>query len=340
MKKLISRITYYFHRLFDMDFKSFFKEINTLHKISGKSRVFLFFDIILSSIRYGAGYVEYSEFEFYLLNAKQRATYLTTTHSYRAHMRFNDRNYWYIFNDKNEFMRVFKDFVKRESLDLRVDSFEDFKQFVAKHDRFFVKELAQYSGVGIDFYESKDIDDVQALYEKLNANNQMTIEEFFVQHEEMSKLSLKSVNTIRMITFVDDHRVPHLLVSALKSGTDNIYDNIGQGGMYTILSEEGRIIYPMIDQNNHTYEVHPLTKQKFIGFQVPHFDKAIEMVKKAALVVPEMRYIGWDVAIGPDGPEIIEGNDSSGPFQVIPSISKDKQGLLPLYESLMGSLRK
>ena len=38
-------------------------------------------------------------------------------------------------------------------------------------------------------------------------------------------------------------------------------------------------------------------------------DKALELVKSAAKLVPEMRWIGWDVAITEDGAAIIEGNN-------------------------------
>jgi len=42
---------------------------------------------------------------------------------------------------------------------------------------------------------------------------------------------------------------------------------------------------------------------------VPHMDKAIALVKDAARLIPEMRYVGWDVAITVDGAAIIEGNN-------------------------------
>lgn len=38
------------------------------------------------------------------------------------------------------------------------------------------------------------------------------------------------------------------------------------------------------------------------------FFEAVEMCKKAALVVPQVGYIGWDVAITPTRPVLVEGN--------------------------------
>ena len=36
------------------------------------------------------------------------------------------------------------------------------------------------------------------------------------------------------------------------------------------------------------------------------------MLKKATALVPEVGYIGWDIAITPTGPIIIEGNTTPG----------------------------
>ena len=36
------------------------------------------------------------------------------------------------------------------------------------------------------------------------------------------------------------------------------------------------------------------------------------MIKRAALVIPEVRLVGWDVAITSNGVQIIEGNHNPG----------------------------
>ena len=59
------------------------------------------------------------------------------------------------------------------------------------------------------------------------------------------------------------------------------------------------------------------------------------MVKEAAKVVPEIGYVGWDIAIGEKEPIMIEGNCYPGVFQVKPSLSKEKVGLIPKYNEVM-----
>lgn len=340
MKKILWKIRYYFWRVRNMDYKGLWDAINFVKERTNRNRLFIFIDMAISSIRYGSGYVDYCEFEFYDISHEKRATYLTMSHSAVAVKRFNDRDYVKYFDDKGLFAKRFEKYLGREVLDLREASKEDFIDFTKRHEEFMAKAFDQLAGEGIDYVRTDEIDDVNALYDKFMENRQFILEEFIKQDPEMQKLSLKSVNTIRMVTFIDDEGIPHLLVSALKSGDKSIIDNIGQGGMYTILADDGSIQYPMIDQNGNKFTTHPTTGLDLLSFKVPRYEEMKKMVLEASLEIPEVRYIGWDVALGVDGPCIIEGNSSSGPFQPIPSITEDKLGYLPLFEKYMGPLRK
>ena len=75
------------------------------------------------------------------------------------------------------------------------------------------------------------------------------------------------------------------------------------------LNEDGTIGSRVVDDLANVYEEHPMAKIKFDTVKVPFVKEAYEMALKAALVVPEMRYIGWDIAITPKGPVIMEGNE-------------------------------
>ena len=61
----------------------------------------------------------------------------------------------------------------------------------------------------------------------------------------------------------------------------------------------------------------------------------LDFVKELGMVVPKVRYVGWDIAITDDGPVVVEGNNFSGIFQVKPSISGIKTGDLPNYRKYM-----
>ena len=65
-----------------------------------------------------------------------------------------------------------------------------------------------------------------------------------------------------------------------------------------------------------------------------YIKEAVETVKKAAMIVPDVRYIGWDVAITEKGPAIIEGNNYAAyDFPQLPDRSQNKEGLLKLLRN-------
>lgn len=60
-------------------------------------------------------------------------------------------------------------------------------------------------------------------------------------------------------------------------------------------------------------EAHPDTGFRFENFKIPYFKEACELVKNATKHIPN-GYIGWDVAITPLGPTIVEGNEDASIF--------------------------
>ena len=64
--------------------------------------------------------------------------------------------------------------------------------------------------------------------------------------------------------------------------------------------------------------------------------EAIALAKEAAHEIPQVAHVGWDMAITPTGPAIIEGNDFPGTdlCQLAPHYP-EKQGLWPYYKEIL-----
>ena len=62
------------------------------------------------------------------------------------------------------------------------------------------------------------------------------------------------------------------------------------------------------DLRNKYYLKHPSTGIIMPGYKIPNYDLVVEFVKRAALQNPRARWIGWDVAVTPNGCEMVEGN--------------------------------
>ncbi|MBR4469718.1 MAG: hypothetical protein IKS54_00185 [Erysipelotrichaceae bacterium] len=252
----------------------------------------------------------------------------------------NEKDYIDLFNDKLQFNEVFKDYLGREFLNIEKSSFEDFKAFCKGKDQFFCKPADSCSGKGI--YKNIYLDensDLKQIYDYLRENH-LFIEESIIQNEEMKKLNPTSINTVRVTTLLDKHNEAHVMYALQRIGIENMsVDNVGSGGIYTVLSEDGRIICPCwSDKTISTYTKHPTTGMELIGFKVPCFTEALELCKNAARVEKHIKYIGWDIAISDKGPVIVEGNPLPGydmPQNYF--VTNNDIGLKPEFEKVLNN---
>lgn len=290
------------------------------------TKKFIIFDILYCSIKYQAAFYDYLEFEFYDLNKKQRSTFLTNGKNNEIVRRFNNKKYWHILDNKQEFNDYFKKYLKRDYL--KPNSTEQqFHSFIQNKKMIILKPIDGVGGDGIQIFSTNEPN----LYEK---SKNYLLEEIISQHHDLSKLYDQSVNSIRVFTFFDGKEA-YLLQAILKIGNNGVIDNFSSGGMYAFLDEKGVVITPAIDKDDNIYTVHPLSHQKIIGFQVPLFDKIIEIAMNAAKEIPQIAYIGWDITANEKEAVIIEGNSYPGVFQIKPRFNKEKTGILPKYEKIM-----
>ena len=326
----MNQLKHYLKRLRNMNFKRMFDVADKVKKITGKPKIWIVTDMVISSILYSAGYLEYFEYEFFLLSHKQRKTFMTAADSNKIIVRYNQKDYRHFFSDKSLFNQTFHDLVGRDWVDIRHASKDERDDFLKRHDVIMIKETQNLMGTGIERVVLAEVDP-EDLYHQCMQSGQYLWEEFFIQHPKMNELYDKSVNTLRIITFFDGSKT-HVLESVIKMGNGGHLDNFGAGGMYSILDDRGEVLYPAFDGEGDAYPVHPASETPIVGFQVPLFDDVIRLVTKASQRIPQVPYVGWDVAIGPNGPVLIEGNYNTGVFQMKPSLSGQKTGLKPKFK--------
>lgn len=329
----MSKLKYILRCIKHLDIKNMFNVARKLSKKTKKFTIFILIDIIYCAIKYGAGYYDYQEFEFYNLTNKERSTYITRIKNNQIIKRYNNKEEFYKFDNKEVFNELFNDYLKRDYIILK-DNEKEFEKFAKKHNEFIVKPINGEGGKGVDKCVVNSKTNLNKLYKTLISNNQLLCEEFIMQHKDINKLYAKSVNTLRLFTFITDNIVV-VLNSVFKIGNGGVTDNFSSGSMYTFVNDEGIIIAPAIDRNDNYYEVHPITNERIIGYKIPFYKESCDLVKSAALVVPTVRYVGWDVAITNEGPVIVEGNSYPGIFQMKPSFNKEHKGLIEKYQKYM-----
>ncbi len=276
-------------------------------KRNNKSVLYVKFDMIKNFIRYGIGYTDYLKGDYINLTKEQKKTYVTTKSFYKLLHYLNNPKYDACMSDKLVFNKIFSKYLGREWIDIRVTSLDEFKSFLKGKKTIFAKPPTDFGGHGIQKITVKEIKDVEKLYEELKKKKLNLIEDGLVQHEELNKINPYAVNSFRIVTLVKDGKA-YILANALRINVD---DNpaIGCQDAYMRLNEQGIICSRVIDDVANVYEEHPLAKIKFNTVKVPYVKEAFKMALEAALVVPEVRYVGWDFAITENGPVIMEGNE-------------------------------
>lgn len=330
----MGKVKYLFKRIIKMDYKNMFKITKAIAKKTKKNYISILTDMVKCGIKYQAGYYDYQEFEFYNLNKEQRKTYLTRGKNNEIVKRFNDKTSFHKFENKVEFNKIFNKYLKRNWMVLENNNYNEFEKFLKENKAIIVKPIDDEGGHGVEKFVYDTSTDCKQIYNKLLENNQLLVEECIKQHEKMDELYSKSVNTMRMFTFYKNGE-PYFLQAVLKIGNGGVVDNFSSGGMYTYVSNEGNVYVEAIDREDHIYTEHPISGEKIVGFKVPMFKEAVELVKECAKVIPEIAYVGWDVAISDKGPVIVEGNCFPGVYQVKPSLVDKKEGLIPKYNEIM-----
>ena len=311
--------------------KSIFNIVGKIHNKTHKCRLFLLIDIVFCSIKYGAGPYDYQEFEFYNLNSKERKTYLTRVKNNAIVRMFNDKEISKKFDDKVEFNKIFNEYLKRDWLYLN-NNYDEFVKFCEGKEDFIAKPVGGSGGEGIELIKI-DKKKLKKTYEYLVSNNKLLVEEKIIQNKKIGMLNKTSVNTFRIVSFFDGKET-HILNVVFKIGNGGVTDNFSSGSMYTFV-RDGKIIVPAIDRDDNIFYEHPISKIKIVGYEIPNYDKAINLVKECAKKIPEVKYVGWDVAITDKGAVIIEGNCFPGVYQIKPSFVEDKVGLIPIFEKAM-----
>ncbi len=314
------------------------QNIQAIHRETGKNRAFLFCDMIWCTFRYNVGYLDYHVFGFAVNRGRNRKTFMTMNHNVALARMVNDSSCYPILNDKFQFLEHYGSFAGRQWLDLRSATPQELEAFCKAHPVVFAKPHSDFGGNGVERLDAHQIDNYEALYARLTEGKQYLLEEAICQHEELNRLCPSSVNTLRVVTLLVNGQAQYVYsLLRMGSGQSNV-DNISSGGMYTLIEADGIMHYPAFcDKTGLYYDTHPFTGTKFQGYSLPYFKESIELCKHAAMVEPRLGYIGWDVAITPKGPVLVEGNNLPGyDMAQNAKFHPDGIGLLPVFEALVG----
>lgn len=190
---------------------------------------------------------------------------------------------------------------------------EQMLDVICEEPAVFIKcATASSGGNGVRFVDKKECEDyrqqIKQIIEKIDVD--IVIQKPIVQHKDLSKLNESSVNTMRILTVLRNDEVK-IYSSLLRIGKAN--SKVDNGAISVGITDDGKLKEYGHYLTGDRVTSHPGSGVVLKNYQLPSFDKARELVKKAHFCVPHFKMVSWDIAIGEDGePILIEANLSDG----------------------------
>ena len=163
---------------------------------------------------------------------------------------------------------------------------------------------------GTWFAEGQKLTQEQLLRSDVN----FVFQPLIVNHPDIRILNPSTLNTLRIVTCITKKGNYELWApGVLRVGrADRSVDNFHQGGVAVGIDEIGRLKQYGYSQDHELRYAkiarHPDTEHEFLGHVVPMYQEAVELCLKTHRLFPTLKAIGWDVAITPSGPMLLEAN--------------------------------
>jgi Sugar-transfer associated ATP-grasp len=233
-------------------------------------------------------------------------------------------------------------------------TFSEFRKNLTESEKlhFFLKPINGGKGNGIQKMtvretcfeiNTKEIVNEAAFHDTLFSRSryqEFIVQPEIIQHELLNRINPSSVNTIRIDTFIQGNSVINNAAFLRMSKGYTHTDNWSQGGIIVRIDLDTGVLDDF-GKTNAKYgrlhiQEHPLSGFRFAGTPIPFWSEVKEVVCEAALVLRPLKFLGWDVAIGTDGPILVEANHDFAIF----SLQEASRGLrkTPVGETLLQTL--
>jgi len=296
------------------NYKRFYNNLKKLkkEKITKFPAPVLFLDAALSCVLFGSGLSDYLNYKFYNKSLKKRKEYVTIGYMNKIYKRVAALEYAEFFSNKINFHKNFKKFARRDFYSPE-ESLENLKEFLNRNKVFIVKPVIGLGGTDIKIMSLEEVNNLKEFQEDLK-RKKLFLEEKITQNEKWAEICPKSINTIRAMTKINKNNKPELFFAAARIGNGtSVTDNFHQGGMAVKIDfKSGKLSGNGMDKELNVFEKHPITGTKFDGFEIPFWQEIKNISLEAAMVNNKVKVVGWDIAITPNGPLIIESNRGPG----------------------------
>jgi hypothetical protein len=148
---------------------------------------------------------------------------------------------------------------------------------------------------------------------RLSEGTDWLVEEYFIQHPVMAGLNPLSVNTVRIWIYERLTTGAMVITAYTRIGRANMYvDNASSGGIVASIDLATGILGAAQDAyaDRRLYSQHPDHGSTIEGIVIPHWEAVQSLAKRALGIFPNLHFAGLDIAIGENGPVVLELNVS------------------------------
>lgn len=139
------------------------------------------------------------------------------------------------------------------------------------------------------------------------------VEAYFEQHRDMATFNPSSLNTCRVWVIRRGNQPAEVELAYLRMGrAGSAVDNQSAGGIVAPIDLSSGRLAAAIDGlfTRQRFARHPDHGAQIEGETIPYWEDVKLLAERCLTVFPGLRFAGADIAIGPEGPVIIEMNAS------------------------------
>ncbi len=282
---------------------------------------------------YGVDSNEEYTYRFKNKTHEEKSEYITWYNRFQYFAFLNNQHDVHLLDNKYEAYLKLKKYYKREAIIISSnEDFECFCSFMKKHGKVIVKPVNLYLTIGLRWLYDDEITNYRTVFNELLesakgfakldsrciSQPQVIVEELIEDSPDMPVFNPQMLSLVRCTTILTKSGVEFFypafrVTDKVKKNEQGIdYEKTGVF-IAGIDKKSGIITSGGYNYFGNVVKKHPYSGQTFEGTQLPQWDKLLEMLTEAALELPTLRYIGWDVAYTKDGWCILEGN-TSGEF--------------------------
>ena len=300
--------------------KNLNKTICYIHRVSGKLRICIFFDILWCFIRYNTDENEYRIFEFYKIKSDKRKTYLSHEKHENYKLRIIPLDIINVIDDNDLFNRRFKDYTKRDVYNINDLTFKQYEDLILKHKKLLCRSNTSDFINTYKIYDVKDFRSPAYMADKIKKDKLYIIEKCFSQNKKLSTIN-EDLVIINVVSIYNNYNC-NILCSTLKFKENN--------KTYTgYIDVKNKCIKGHFrDEDDNLYE------ESFDGFEIPYYSKILDLTKKLSKELEEIMEVEWSFAVNSRGSVYLMNarlwNDTI--FVQIPEYLNNRIGLLDKYK--------